>query len=136
MDDQETTDEKVQPKKKPPKKVYVPVKILKMQKKVVLIQYLENGKPRRVIVPKGAVKGGKVESEEIARSIPHGVPWEDFEFDTPNPEFIADEMRRFGIWTFEDLQKNLQRASWILLSAIGATRHDLVRFARDSNKKK
>lgn len=113
----------------------VPVKIIRTDNKTVLIEYLVAGKYNRSIVKTTDVKSGKVAESVIDRSIPYGVPWDEFEFSIPDVEAVANELRRNGIYTADDLRAKMNIAMMIMIKSFGATRADLSKFAGDHSKK-
>ena len=54
------------------------------------------------ILPPSCVVKGKVSEEDLETASPYGTPWEDV-IQIPSPHDIAKELRRRGIWTYEDL---------------------------------
>lgn len=99
-------------KPKPPIKAapHVKVKTVHTEGKVALVQWVEDGKLCRTIIPVSSVKSGAVESGVLASGMPYGVAWEDEVFPAVDAEALAYELRREGIWTEEDLMQRTHLA--------------------------
>ena len=101
--------------KEKPEKVLPPVRVrtIHSEKKVVLVEWAESGKLRRAMLPVGSVELGTVAADILAQAMPYGQAWEDESFPTVDAEALANELRREGIWTKEDLlqKTHLARAA-------------------------
>ena len=95
-----------------PVKVVPPVKVrtVEVRKDVMLIEWAVDGKLRRAMLPIGSVELGTVAAEVLAQAIPYGQAWEDEEFPAVDAEALANELRREGIWTAEDLMQKTHLA--------------------------
>jgi hypothetical protein len=105
MDKEEGQEQQAeeQPKAKPPDP-RLPVRLVAHKDGSALVEWLdEAGMYRRVYVPLEKVDKGTVASKDLAKGIPHGLPWEEWIEVTATPEYIANELRRHGCWCHEDL---------------------------------
>ncbi len=87
-------------------------KILERRGEVALVEWSDVGGQHRAILPIGKVPAGRGEefdadAAELQRGIPYGVPWEILVQITSTPQQIARLLRGRGIWTEEDLQRNV-----------------------------
>lgn len=70
----------------------------------VLVQWLDDdGKLRRGKLPPDVVRDGEVDEDQLAMALPYGEPWEELIELSTTAEDVADELRRRGVWTLEDL---------------------------------
>lgn len=104
------------------------MKIIKRQGQASLIEFIdENGRLSRVVVPQGKENDPDV----LEEGIPYGIPWEDIFFPQTTPQIVADELRRRGIWTIEDLQANRSAALGAIQTAYGQDLAALMIAAKD-----
>lgn len=98
-----------------------------------LVEWKEDGRPQRAWVPRELE-----EDEEVAgMGIPYGIPWaEILAPKTIFPEDLEAELRRRGIWTAEDAQKNPQAIVGAIVELIGVDMAAVVRAARDYEKER
>ena len=68
-----------------------------------LVEYIEKGFYRRVFVPLGEVENGKVKLSVLQEGVVYGEPWEDYMKVIATPEAMANELRRQGVWTAQDV---------------------------------
>jgi hypothetical protein len=105
------------------------IKVIREQGQAVLVECVDNGVPRRYIVPREAVDGGSVSPEELALGIEYGEPWEELWTPQVTPEAVATALRRHGIWTVEDLRQEPGKAVAALQSAYGLDLSTLLTLA-------
>ena len=91
----------------------VQVRVVDTKKDVVLAEWAESGKLRRAMLPIRSIESGAVAADVLEQAIPYGQAWEDEEFPAVDAEALANELRREGIWTGEDLlqRTHLARAA-------------------------
>jgi len=108
MDKAETQKEqgaeeaKKQPKAKPPDP-RLPVRLVAHKGDSALVEWIEAGMYCRVYVPLDRVDRGTVASKDLAKGIPYGLPWEQWIEIQATPERIANELRRMGVWCWQDI---------------------------------
>ena len=91
------------PKAKPPDP-RLPVRLIGQKDGSALVEWTdEEGQYRRAYVPGSKVQDGTVAGKELAKGIPYGLPWEDWIEVTATPQHIANELRRQGVWCWEDI---------------------------------
>ena len=96
----------------------------------------DNGVERGVI-PAELVNGNEVEDALLSLAIPYGLPWEDLLESTLvpiTPSMVAGELRKRGIWTYEDLLSKTQEAYGAIMSVYGLDFHVLMREAKKCNE--
>jgi hypothetical protein len=124
-------EEKREAKKKTPRQV--PVKVVKVDGKAALVEWLEKGELARGVVPVGEVHDGTCGADTLDAAAPYGVPWVkllDAEEMKTTPTALEAELHKRGIWTTEDIEKNFSHAQAALMAALGLDIQLLLRIAR------
>jgi len=102
MDKEEAVEEvKVQKKKQ-----FKPVNIIKSRGKSAIVEWVEEGKVFRKIVPIRNIKNGSVEEKTLDKCPDYGVPWSKEVVLSASSEDIERSLHNAGIWTAEDALKN------------------------------
>lgn len=83
------------------------INILEQQNKAALVEWQDVLGLHRAIVPADKIKDSQIDIVDLERGIPYGVPWETLTQVTVTPHVIARLLRQRGIWTEQDLQRNL-----------------------------
>ena len=99
--DKEEQVEKEQERKPPDPRL--PVRLVAHKDGSALVEWIDEGMYRRVYVPLAKVDQGTVAGKDLAKGIPYGLPWEDWIEVTATPENIANELRRQGVWCWQDI---------------------------------
>ena len=82
----------------------VPVKVIDVVKESALVEWSDEGYPRRVVVPARLV-APEMDSDDLAAGIQAGDRFEEI-LPAPAPwnlDDLATELRRRGVWDAEDL---------------------------------
>lgn len=99
------------------------VNLIQKDAKAALVEYAIDGIPyRRVIARQDYDHNTKeVDDEVLELGIEYGDPWEELLQDLPpvDPEAIALELRKVGIWTLDDAKRNTNRVVSALMTAFG-----------------
>lgn len=96
------------------------MKIIRIKNNAKLVEYFDSkGNYKRCILP--------IESNNLRQGIPYGIPFEKF---VRHPA-IPNELRRRGIWTIEDLEKNRNTALGAIQAAYA---QDLAIIIREAKK--
>ena len=124
------------PKKPAPKstrKKMIPASMISKQGQGMLVEWVEDGKPKRGIIPLDEYNFVKrtVAKDTLAAAIPYGVPWEDLEVPEITAEDFANSLRRAGIWSVDDLRTNPNRAVAALQAAYRISLPALMEFANN-----
>jgi hypothetical protein len=69
----------------------------------VLVEWIVEGMYHRAYVPLGKLKDGTVAEKDLERGIPYGEPWEKWIEITATPKSVANELRRHGMWRWQDV---------------------------------
>lgn len=111
------------------------VRILEQQNKAALVEWQDVMGLHRAILPADKVAAsGEAAAKDLERGIAYGVPWETLAVVTVTSHTIARLMRSKGIWTEDDLQKNLPQVRAAFTEAWNIDLKNLidsVRQARD-----
>ncbi len=107
----------------------VDVKIIRYQGRAALVECVDNGVPRRFVVPREVVEGGSASPDLVSLGIEYGEPWEELWTPQVTPEAVATALRRHGIWTVEDLRREPGKAVAALQSAYGLDLSTLLALA-------
>jgi hypothetical protein len=105
------------------------ITIIKEQGQAVLVERVDNGVPRRYIVPRECVYGVSVAPDVLSAGIEYGEPWEELWTPQVTPEAVATALRRHGIWTVEDLRREPGKAVAALQSVYGLDLFTLLAIA-------
>ena len=100
--DEQQEQEQEQPKAKPPDP-RLPVRLVAHKDGSALVEWIDLYGYHRAYVPLDRLKDGTVSAKDLERGIPYGLPWEDWIEVSATPESIANELRRRGIWRWEDM---------------------------------
>ena len=91
------------------------IKVVAETGKSSIVEYYD-GSTQRVVVPSSVIHGDTLDDADLAAGVPYGVPWQA----VTTPE-IANELRRVGIWTAQDLDARPQLAITAIQRVIGQT---------------
>jgi hypothetical protein len=115
-----------------------PVTVVRVSDGMALVEWLVDDEDvRRAFVPAAAVSyppdaRPTVEPGALDAAQPYGVDWESIIELKGTPATIARELRRRGLWTFEDVLKNPQEALGAVHTANALDLAVLARAARDA----
>jgi hypothetical protein len=105
-------------------------KLIRRQDNIAIIEVYDDGQYSRVIVPSNTVAdNGRVSPEVVDMGIPYGCPWEEMVTLTATPEAIANELRRRGIYTAEDMLSNQRVVLAVVQSIYGVDAQALIKAA-------
>ena len=111
------------------------VKVLASRGGSVLVEWLEDGKYlERGIVPTDIVIDGLVDNDELALAIPFGIPWSSLIRFKADPLQLEHELHRVGIWDYDDLVKQPNKAIAVLQSVYSVDYAALKSAARAFSK--
>jgi len=103
MDKEEEQQEKAEPKERA-MGLRLPVRKIADKDGSALVEWIgEDGYYHRVYVPLAKLDKGTVATKDLEKGIPYGLPWEKWIEVEATPERIANELRRRGIWCWQDI---------------------------------
>lgn len=88
----------------------------------------------RATIPANEIVDGAVSEEALDLGVPYGLTWERLVKLSATPEQIARELRRNGIWTLEDLERNPRAALGAIQSVYGVELSTLLLAAHEEVK--
>lgn len=128
-------DEKEKKQERKPKQVAV--KVVAQKDQSALVEWAAGDDVRRAYVPAGKIEGGRCDLETLEAGIPYGAPWEDLvDLSGLTPQAVARQLRRHGIWTRADIERNMQGAQRAINRATGLTPARLHTLASQHEAKK
>ncbi len=110
------------------------VTVLERKNKAALVEWIDAVGPHRVIIPAEKADGGDVDSKTLDEGIIYGVPWEHIIILSVTPAQIARLLREKGIWTEQDLQKNVNLARSALSEAYGIDFKNLLEAVHNASE--
>ena len=122
-------------KKKERKPKQVAVRVVEQRDKSALVEWEAEGDLCRAYVPAAKIEGGQCDEDTLAAGIRYGVPWEDILGEMPSGETVGKQLRRHGIWTRADIEKNMQGAQRAINQATGLTPASLHTLASQYESK-
>ena len=109
------------------------VNVIRKQGQVVLVEWAEDGKPKRALVPGDKINNGLCASYILDAGIPYGLQWEELlENVNENTKFVealATNLRKEGIWTAEDVTP--QKILVALQATYGVDVHKILRTIKE-----
>jgi len=111
-----------------------PVRVVKVTGEAALVEWLEDGRPRRCVLPVG-LAGSEIDAETLGLGAPYGLPWEEIIVLQATPDALADNLRRAGIWTLDDMQDS-KRVFGVIQATYGVDLGALIQAANGYNKER
>lgn len=106
------------------------VTVISRQKKAVLVEYIQEGKPARVVVPSDTLHGAQVSRDNLAMGIPYGN-LEGLTLDFITAEDFIAALNARGIWTRCELLKNMSTVRTVLNEIVKLNQAQLRKFAKE-----
>lgn len=112
-----------------------PVRIIRRKGGYALVQWVKDEVSERAWVPLDIVdeSGTSAEVEGPERGVPYGESWSRHITAEISPRVIEQELKRRGIWTFEDYMSQPEVVNGALLSAYKQV-HEQIAAAAKENK--
>lgn len=105
------------------------VKTIQSNGGLTLIEWIEEGQPHRAWVPTGDVTADNV-CEYPERGIPYGVDWSQWVTLQLDPVQLDRALKQRGIWTPDDLKRDLNVVQGAINYVVGDVLSDLLRSTR------
>lgn len=90
--------------------VMIKVNVVEKNDKVILVEWIEDRKTCRGVVPVSTLLDGSVALEELHRALPYGEDWEAAMDLHTSIKSVAEQLRRSNIWTKDDLMNKIRDA--------------------------
>lgn len=111
------------------------VKVITRSLGRMVVEWVEDGKLRRGELPQSDLIGeDQVEDHKLEWAVPYGEPWEEVTLQASSEE-LAEGLRRAGIWTVEDLERNPEVARAALMAAYALDFHSLLKLVRERKRR-
>ena len=111
------------------------VKIIAVDGRSTLIEWVDNGIVYRGILPSSSIRGdGFVYKKELKRAAPYGIPWEEVVILKATSELLAQNLRQAGIWTAQDVYDHPEKVQGVIMATYGIDYHTLLRIANQEVK--
>ena len=111
------------------------VKIIERQKQATLVEWIDALGPHRSIIPADKVGASEnVDGHELDLGIPYGVPWEMILTLTVTSHMIARLLRESGIWTEEDMRRNINAVRAVFTEAYSIDLKNLIDSVRQARE--
>lgn len=120
--------EKQEEVKKP---TFIEVRQVRSHGKGVIVEWVEDGKAIRKVVPVKAVKDNQIEESILEKAPDYGVPWAKELKPNASPEDVEIALHNAGIWTSEDALNN---PGGVIGALNAAYKTDLVAVLKASKK--
>ena len=112
------------------------VKIIARDGHSALIEWVDNGKLYRGILPIASIRGDSyVTKTELKRAAPYGTPWEEVVILKATSEQLAQNLRMRGIWTGQDVYDQPEQTQSAIMATYGLDYHTLLKIAHREVKK-
>lgn len=84
--------------------------VIRLEEKSAIVEWIEDGRTRRSIVPANLLKDGEIDEKKLRRCPVYGEDWESAMLLFTTAEAVAEQLRRSGIWTKDDLMNHIREA--------------------------
>jgi len=108
----------------------IAVRVVQKKGQAALVEWVDFDGTHRATIPAKAIIGGKTAKDELDYGITYGEPWEEMIVLSATPEAIAEQLRKCGIWTREDLEARPNQALSAIQAAYGVGLAALLRAVR------
>lgn len=110
------------------------VNVISSKNGSAVISWVEDGTLQKGIIPSELIIGNEVVDEYLTMAIPFGIDWAlalESVHRSVTVDDLAKELRRHGIWTLEDAQRNPQAVQGAILSAYGVSYATVMKAAEE-----
>ena len=110
-------------------KVLTPVKVIRQDGAVALVEYIDGESIRRVTVPISHIVSEQCDVSVLAAGIPFGEVW-GLHVPAIAPDEISVQLRRRGLWTKADVLKRPEEARSAVYEAAKEIYAALIRYCK------
>ena len=121
-------------RKRKPKMIQV--KVVNQRGLTALVEWMVGDDYRRAYVPLETIAEGACAEDTLQAGAPYGVAGEEYIKVQSTPQRIARELRRYGIWTLDDLQQRIATAKAAAWEACAPDFAAIIRAVRQSEGNK
>lgn len=117
------------------------VTVIRHKGQSALVSYVEEGEECRVFVPLVTVseEDGKsfVSTQNLQMGIPYGIPFDELlsESFTVRRGAVIRELKRAGIWTVADYERNPGQIQSIIVAVNSSLRAELKQIVKDQKRR-
>jgi hypothetical protein len=86
------------------------ITIVRQEGTTALVEWKGGSITKRAYIPVSEIDGNTCPKEVLDQGIPYGVEWSKIFKLTFNAVDVSEELKRRGIWTSDDLSKDVHRA--------------------------
>lgn len=86
------------------------MKVIRLEEKSAIVEWIEDGREHRAIVPTNLLKDGEIDEKKLRRCPAYGEDWESAMDLHTSASAVAEQLHRSGIWTKHDLMHNIRQA--------------------------
>lgn len=107
----------------------IPVRVWEVRGTTAIVELAEDA-PRWIAVPVAAVQDNQISERDAALGIEYGLPYERLIAASWTPESMAEQLRRRGFWTVEDLERGWTRVQRIFAQSAYQDAANMLASAR------
>lgn len=111
------------------------VNVISQNEHVVLVEYVDGSRYRRVIVPAHTVAGEECAIETLALGVEDGKQWSALIDDMGTAQQIENELRRRGIWNSRDMAGRPEEVKSAFIAVAYSMYSRFVRAVRQTEEK-
>lgn len=115
----------------PKKEEFIYVRTIKAGEKMCLVEYFENGQPKRTTIPIKNIKDGKTIHNTLKKGTPYGIPFEELNFPQLTAQDIGNIFRNHGLWTPDDFRLKPQEVNSALMSLAGKFHKSILTYIKN-----
>lgn len=109
------------------------VRVIRQDKKSVLVEYGSRDRVKRVVVPVKSIQKDKVSVADLEAGIPYGLDFSSLEIPKVSIDDLIGALHQHGVWNKEDVLQNHQAALSTLQSLfVQSLFRQLIKLAKNS----
>lgn len=109
------------------------VRVIRQDKKSVLVEYGSRDRVERVVVPVKSIQKDKVSVADLEAGIPYGLDFSSLEIPKVSIDDLIGALHQHGVWNKEDVLQNHQAALSTLQSLfVQSLFRQLIKLAKNS----
>lgn len=113
----------------------IKVRIVERRGPSVLVEWDVGDDWRRAFIPTDVLEEDECDADELEAGIQYGEPWEKYaDVSGITPEAIGKGLRRRGIWTVDDMERNIMTASKAIAALVSPVLASVRRAAKHNKE--